>query len=105
MTTISATIAKATLYNLLDEVSRKRKRISITEKGKTKAVLMSAEELESLEETMEILADKKLMRDIRQGEKDIAEGRYSDWEDVKKELGWDKKDVATQNHRASKKKS
>lgn len=99
MTTISATIAKATLYNLLDEVSRKRKRISITEKGKTKAVLMSAEELESLEETMEILADPKLMKEIRQGEKEIAEGKGIPLEDLEKELGFN-----VQNNNFSKSK-
>ena len=50
---------------------------------------MSVEELESWEETNEILADKKLMRDLKQSEKDIKAGRVYNWEDVKKELGID----------------
>ena len=89
MTTISATQARANLYDLIDEVALSGKRVGITKKGETKAVLISVEELESWEETNEILADKKLMRDLRQAEKDIKEGRVHDWEDVKKELGID----------------
>lgn len=38
------------------------------------------------EETREILSDKKLMRAIRQGEKEINAGKGIDWEDFKKEL-------------------
>ncbi len=89
MTTVSATTACAKLYELIDEVSLSGKRIGITKKGETKAILISAEEYESWQETNEILADKALMRAIRQGEKDIKEGKVRDWEDVKKELGID----------------
>ena len=89
MTTVSATTARANLYDLIDEVSASWKRVGITKRGETKAVLISVEELESWEETNEILADKKLMRDLKQAEKDIKEGRVYDWEDVKKELGFD----------------
>ena len=89
MNTISATAARANLYDLIDEVSLSGKRIGITKKGATKAVLVSVEELESWEETNEILSDKRLMKDLKQAEKDIKEGRFYDWEDVKKELGID----------------
>lgn len=89
MITVSATTARANLYDLIDEVALLGKRVGITKKGETKAILMSAEEFDSWNETNEILADKKLMRIIRQSEKELAEGKGEDWEDVKKELGWD----------------
>lgn len=89
MTTISATQARANLYDLIDEVAASGKRVGITKKGITKAILISAEEYESWQETNEILADKSLVRAIRQGEKDLQSGRVYDWEDVKKELGID----------------
>jgi len=38
------------------------------------------------EETREIMADKKLVESIRKAEKEFAEGKWFDWEDVKKEL-------------------
>lgn len=89
MTTVSATQARANLYDLIDEVAKSGKRVGITKKGETKAILISAEEYESWQETNEILADKSLMRAIREGEKDSKVGRVHDWEDVKKELGID----------------
>ena len=48
---------------------------------KTRQLLISSEE-----ETQAILKDKKLMKAIRQGEKEIEEGKGIDWEDFKKEL-------------------
>ncbi len=89
MITISATQARANLYDLIDEVALSGKRVGITKRGETKTVLMSAEEFDSWNETNEILEDKKLMRIIMQSEKELAEGKGKDWEDVKKELGWD----------------
>lgn len=86
MTTVSATNARAHLYDLIDEVATSGKRVGITKKGETKVVLMSMEELESWEETNEILADKKLMRDLKQAEKDIEEGRFITFEQLKKDL-------------------
>jgi hypothetical protein len=47
---------------------------------------MSADEYDSLMETMEVLSDPEIMKDIRQAEKDYREGNYSSWEEVKKEL-------------------
>lgn len=86
MITVSATTARANLYDLIDEVSASGKRVGITKKGESKAILISAQEYESWQETNEILADKSLMRAIRQGEKDVKEGKVYDWEEVKKEL-------------------
>ena len=62
--------------------------LRITKKGETKAVLMSVEELESWEETNEILADKTLMKDLKQSEKEIAQGKGISFEQLKKNLGW-----------------
>lgn len=86
MTTISATNARARLYDLIDEVATSGKRVGITKKGETKVVLMSVEELESWEETNEILADKKLMKDLKKAEKDIEEGHFITFEQLKKDL-------------------
>ena len=89
MTTISATQARANLYDLIDEVSLSGKRIGITKKGETKVVLMSIEELESWEETNEILSDKKLMKDLREAEEDIKKGHFITFEQLKKDLKLD----------------
>lgn len=47
------------------------------------------DEYESWRETEEIMADKALMKAIRQGEKEIEEGKGIPWEQVKKDLGLD----------------
>ena len=73
------------LVELADSVMR---RTLITVKGKTKAVLMSASELEGLEATLEILSDPEVMKAIKRGEKDVKAGRIISWEDLKKELDW-----------------
>lgn len=89
MPTISATKARANFYDLIDEVSTSSKRVGITKKGETKAFLIGADEYDSWEETNEILTDKKLMKDIKEGEEDIKAGRYVTLEEFKKELKLD----------------
>lgn len=41
------------------------------------------ERLDGLEETMEILADKKILGSIKKGLSDIKQGRYKDYRNVK----------------------
>ncbi len=86
MNTVSATTARTKLFDLIDEVSQSGKRIAITKKGETKVVLMSVEELESWDDTNEILADKKLMKNLKKAEEDIKRGHYITFEQLKKEL-------------------
>ena len=58
----------------------------ITIESDEPVVVITLEEYESLKETIEILSNPELMRDIRQGIKDFEEGRSISWEDIKKEL-------------------
>jgi len=46
------------------------------------------DDLESLIETYEILADEEMMDDIRRSEQDIAAGRYVTLDELKTELGF-----------------
>ena len=87
--TLPITEARKDLTKLVDNASKKLDEYIITVKGYPAAVLMSAAEYESWKETDEIMADPQLMKAIKEGEKDIEEGRVYDWEDVKKELGFD----------------
>lgn len=92
--TKTITIKKASeeLPAIIKRTKKSRSRYFITVDGVLSAVLMSHDEYEKLEfemETNEILADKELMKAIKEGEEDIKAGRVHDWEDVKKELGID----------------
>ena len=80
--TISATAARIKLYDLLDEVEKLSKRVVITSHGKTKAVLVNADELESLEETLEVLRDKRAMASIAKSMKEIKAGKIIPFEKV-----------------------
>lgn len=87
--TLPISEARKNLTTLVDRAKKLMDQYIVTVNGKPAAVIMSADEYESWQETNEILADKKLMRDIKQGEKEIAEGKVEDWDEVKKELGWE----------------
>lgn len=84
--TLPITQAREELTQLVQSASQKLDEYVITVNGSPAAVLMSASQFDSWKETMEILADPQLMKDIREGEEDIKNGRFYDWEDVKKEL-------------------
>ncbi len=69
MDTIAISNARNNLPKLVDEVGDCMKRFIISVSGKPKAVLISAEELESLEETAEILSDLETYKSIMKGYK------------------------------------
>lgn len=87
--TLPITKAREELPKLVDNANKKLDEYIITVNGSPAAVLMSVAEYESWKETIEILSDPKLMKSIREGEKEIDEGKGIPWEDVKKELSWD----------------
>lgn len=68
----------ATVKNRLSEVverlEREHGRVVVTKHGRPAAVIMSVEDLEGLEETLNVLSDPKLMRRIRRAETEIAAG-------------------------------
>lgn len=104
--TLPITTARAKLTQLVDKANKTWNEYIITVKGLPAAVLISAAQYESWQETNEIMADKKLLKAIKQGEADLAAGRMYNWEDVKKELGWDtKKYVSAKTHRTGKKRA
>ena len=73
--TVPFTDAKAHLSDLVDRVVRERARVYVTRKGRPAAVLINPDELEALEETVEILQDKKLLESIRRSRRESAAGK------------------------------
>lgn len=57
--------AKDRLSEVVDRVEREHDRIVITKHGRPAAVLLSPEDLASLEETLAVLSDRALLRDLR----------------------------------------
>jgi antitoxin YefM len=87
--TLPISKAREELADLVENAKKRLDEYIITVNGSPAAVIISAAEYESWKETEEILADKELMKAIKQGEKDIEEGNVYDWDDVKKELKLD----------------
>lgn len=84
--TLPITQARTKLPTLVDKASKLLDEYIITVNGTPAAVLMSAQEYESWKETNEILSDPGLVKAIKEGEEDFANGNFVTFEDLKKDL-------------------
>src|SRR4051794_7157656 len=79
MTTSSEHMPLADVKNRLSEVvdrlEREHGRVVITKHGRPAAVVLSVEDLEALEETLEVLSDPELLQRIRAADGEVAGGR------------------------------
>ena len=70
--------AKARLSELVSSAEKTHERTLITKNGRPVAAVISIEELESLEETLEVLSDPEALADLRESEITTACGLYHD---------------------------
>ena len=68
------TEARSRLSEIVDEVTSTGSTFEISRHGRLAAVIISAEEYESLLETLNILADNTTMAAIAEAERDVAAG-------------------------------
>lgn len=73
--TVPFSDAKAHLSDLADRVELQHDRILVTRNGRPSFVLMSPDDLESLEESLDILRDDELMESLRRSRIEAAEGK------------------------------
>jgi len=73
--TVPFSDAKAHLSDLADRVELQHDRILVTRNGRPSFVLMSPDDLESLEESLDILRDAELMESLRRSRVEAAEGK------------------------------
>ena len=76
--------AREELTGLPAELSRSHETITVTRRGKPVLAILAWEEYEALVETLEVMTDAKLMTSIRQGIRDIKQGKLIPWERVKR---------------------
>ncbi len=69
---------KAHLSEVVSRVSGEHERVTVTVHGKPSAVIMSPDDVERLEETISVLSDGALIRQLTESEADLAEGRVED---------------------------
>ena len=73
--TLSLADIKAHLSEIVDRVERHHERIVLTRNGRPAAILISPEDLEALEDTLELLADPRARAEIERARQEIARGK------------------------------
>ena len=72
--TLPISEVKARLPELVTGVEEREEEIVVTRKGKPAAVLINYAEYERLKETLDVLSDPALMKQIRRSQRFYAEG-------------------------------
>ena len=67
--------AKAHLSEVVNRVSTQHERVTVTVHGRASAVLLAPDDLERLEETIAVLADSDLLRQLAESDADLASGQ------------------------------
>jgi prevent-host-death family protein len=78
MSTLPLSAVKARLSEIAEEVATTHERVRITKNGREYVVLVAAEDLKSIEATLELLADPDAQDRLRAAEADIASGEVLD---------------------------
>lgn len=82
MTTLSVADARANLSRLIQSAVTTHERFEVTRNGARAAVLLSADDYDSLLETVDILSHPDEVEAIRAGIADLAHGDVSSAEEV-----------------------
>jgi len=72
--TLPLSSVKAHLSELVDRVEDQHDRVVLTRNGKPAAVLISHDDLESLEETLSILSDPDLLTQVHESRQELSPG-------------------------------
>ena len=87
MTAVPLGDARDRLSEYVSEVERTHQRVIITRHGHPAAVLISADDLAAIEETLEILGTPGAAEAINDGLADAAAGRFADNDALKSRYG------------------
>jgi len=79
-TTIPISEARKRIFEIAEEIQKPDNYYTLTEKGRPKAVLMSADQFDSWQETLEVMRDfPNLDKDIEETNKAIKTGDCKNW--------------------------
>jgi antitoxin YefM len=87
MSTESLATVKATLSEVVDRVEKYHERVIITRRGREAAVILSPDDLRSLEETIAVLSDPATMLRLQEADAAIADGDVVDAEQLRSMVG------------------
>jgi antitoxin YefM len=86
MLTLPLAEVRANLSKLVDEAVRTHQRIEVTRQGRRAAVILSADDYDSIMETLTILSDHDLMREVREAEAEAEAGQVYTLDEVTEEM-------------------
>ena len=86
MTTTSLADAKNRLSQIIQAAQDTHERFVITKNGRPAVVLISVDDLESLEETLDILSDPQLMAELRAAQAEAARGDFATEAELRADL-------------------
>lgn len=81
--TLPLSDVRSTLSSIIERVEGIHERVAITRNGRPAAVLISPDDLEALEETLDLLSDRSTMEKLRAGEAAVAAGDVLDEDDLR----------------------
>lgn len=87
MRSLTVTEVKARLNELVDDAESTHEQIMITKHGRPAAVLVAAEDLESLQETVYWLSRPGIRESIAEADADIEAGRTVGSDELRRQLG------------------
>lgn len=91
-TTLSISEARKNIFDIARDVQKPNQYYTLTENGRPKAVILSARDFESWQETLEVMRDfPSLDKDIKQTDRALATGVYKKWatlDDLLKKEGY-----------------
>ncbi len=80
---------KAHFSTYVDRVDHEHDRILITRNGRPAAMLISPDDLEALEDTLDLLSDPEAMAQIAEAEADVKAGRFITGDELRARYGLD----------------
>jgi antitoxin YefM len=86
--TVPLTELRPKLPKIMDGISKSFDRCIVTRHGKPEAVIISEDDYESLMETLDVLSDQKLMKEIKAAQTELNQGKGVPWDKLKKKLGY-----------------
>lgn len=86
MTTLPLAEVRANLSKLVDEAVRTHQRIEVTRQGRRAVVILSADDYDSIMETLDILSDRGLMDELRTAEAEAERGETYTLDEVAAEM-------------------
>lgn len=76
-TTLPISEARKKIFKIAERVQKPATHYTLTDRGKPKAVIVSAEEFESWQETLEVMREfPDLAKDIKKAEREYKRGDY-----------------------------